>query len=96
MKLAKSIEFHLRQKRWSLTELSKKSGVSKSTLHAWTVGRKSINLENLKRVAAALETSVHQLVYGEPDPYESVGKEVLKEIFSGDVRITMHRIERQK
>lgn len=96
MKLGKSIEFHLRQKGWSITQLSKKSGVSKSTLHAWTVGRKSINLENLKRVAAALEISVHQLVYGEPDPFESVGKEVLKEIFSGDVRITVHRIERKK
>lgn len=65
-------------------------------MHAWTVGRGTINLEYLRKVANTLKISVHQLAYGEPNPHESVSEEVLREIFSGDVRVTLHRIERRR
>jgi hypothetical protein len=55
-------------------------------------------LNQLKQVASALEVSFHELCFGEPDPYEQKmdTEEVLRELFTGDVRVTLHRIERQK
>lgn len=95
MSISKNLKKRMDQKGWTLARLSKETGVNKSTLHAWTVGRGTINLDYLKKVASALEISVHQLAYGEPDPHEAIGQTVLKEIFSGDVRVTLHRIERK-
>lgn len=96
MSFSKNLQVHLKKKNWTLTRLAKETGINKSTLHAWTVGRGNINLNYLKKVSAALEVSVHQLAYGEPDPHEPLGVETLKEIFSGDVRVTLHKIERRK
>lgn len=66
------------------------------TIHAWTTGRKSINPDQLRKVAMILKVSVHELMFGEPDPHEPAADEVLREIFSGDVRVTLHRIERTR
>ena len=96
MSLGKNLQFYLKKKGWTLSQLSKRTGINKSTLHAWTVDRDAIRLDYLKEVASALEVSVYQLAYGEPDPYEAAGTEVLEQIFSGDVRVTLHRIERRR
>lgn len=80
----------------SVAELAKQTKVPKQTLHGWTLGRRSVDPDQLKRVAAALKVSLHELVFGEPDPFESKSAEILKEIFSGDVRVTLHRIERRR
>lgn len=96
MSLSKNLQLHLKKKNWTLAKLAKETGLNKSTLHAWTVGRGNIRLDYLKRVSQALEVSVYQLAYGEPDPYELAGEEILKEIFSGDVRVTLHRIEKKR
>jgi hypothetical protein len=50
----------------------------------------------VKKVAAALGVSLHELVFGEPDPFEVSGEELLREIFSGDVRVTLHPLDRKK
>ncbi|WP_413289299.1 helix-turn-helix domain-containing protein [Bdellovibrio sp. HCB337] len=96
MSLNKNLQIILKQKNWNLSRLAKETGINKSTLHAWTVGRGNIKLEYLRKVAVALEVSVHKLAYGEPDPFEEVSEEILNEIFSGDVRVTLHRIERRR
>lgn len=56
----------------------------------------SINPDQIKRVASILKISVHELLFDEPDSHDLIGEEILKEIFSGDVRITLHRTERRK
>jgi transcriptional regulator with XRE-family HTH domain len=94
--LSTNLQSLLKQKGWTLTRLANETGINKSTLHAWTVGRGNINLEYLKKVATALRVSVYQLAYGEPDPYEPASHEILREIFTGDVRVTLHRIDRNK
>jgi transcriptional regulator with XRE-family HTH domain len=96
MKLKDSVTVYAKKKAWSISRLAKESGVPVQTIHGWTVGRKPVNLDQLKKVASALQISIHQLVFGEPDPFESQGEEILKEIFSGDVRVTLHRIERKR
>ena len=96
MKLGSTLTQICKKKGWSLARLSRSSGVPTQTLHGWTTGRKAVQLDQLKKVAAALEISVHQLAFGEPDPHEFIGEEILREIFTGDVRVTLHRIERRK
>ena len=81
---------------WSLSKLARESGVPVATIHGWVAGRTRPDLGQLKKVATTLEVSIHELAFGESDPFETPGDEVLKEIFSGDVRISLHRIERRK
>ena len=78
----------------SLTKLAKDSGVPKATLHSWTTGTNP-NVEQLKKVAKTLQVSIHKLAFGISDPFEEVGVTVLKELFSGDVRVTLHKIEKE-
>ena len=96
MNFKDNLDKQLKIRGWTLARLAKECGVSKSTLHSWTTGRSALNLEKLKLVATALEISIHELVFGEPDPFEKPGDEILKEIFRGDVRVNLHRIERRR
>jgi len=81
-----------RQKGWTVAKLAKVSGVPVQTLHGWTAGKKPVNFDQVKKVATALEVSIHQIIFGEVDPYGSIDREVLEEIFSGDVRVTIHKL----
>lgn len=94
MRLPENIKRLCEERSWSLGDLAKKSGVPRTTLHHWTTGKATLNLEQLKRVSIILKVSVHELVWGEIDPFGKVPEEMLKEIFSGDIRITLHKIER--
>jgi len=96
MSFAENLINTMKSKRLSFAELAKKSGVSKSTIHGWTTGRRVQELKELKRVATILEVSIHELVFGEPDPFEAKSQEFLKELFTGDVRLTVHKIERMR
>lgn len=96
MKLGISILLLCKRRKLSLTQLSRICGVPTQTIHGWTTGKSAANLTQLKKVATALKISLHELAFGEPDPFESPSEEILKEIFSGDVRVTLHRIERRR
>ncbi|MBY0554228.1 helix-turn-helix transcriptional regulator [bacterium] len=85
----------LKQNNMTLTELSRKSKVPKTNLHSWTTGANP-QLDQLKRVCAVLEVPLHEMAFGESDPFEATSEEILKEIFTGDVRVTLHRIEKRK
>jgi len=95
MQLGKMITRFCEGKGWTIARLARESGVPKPTLHGWTTGRSALNLNQLRKVASALQVPLHELAFGEPDPYEKPGEEILKELFSGDVRISIHRIERR-
>lgn len=96
MKLSTTLLEYCRRKGWSLNRLAKETQIAVQTLHGWTTGRKNLNIEQLRIVAKALEVSLHGLCFGEPDPHATVDGELLKEIFSGDVRVTIHKIERRR
>lgn len=95
MKLAMNILSLCEKRSWTLSKLSKLSGVPIQTLHGWTTGKKVQNIDQLKSISKTLEISLHELIYGEPDPYQKIGDEILKELFTGDVRVTIHRIYRK-
>jgi len=80
----------------SLAALARKSGVALGTIQGWTspLKNKEPRISHLQKVASVLEVSIYFLMWGENDPHEKLGQEVLKELFSGDVRIQVSRIER--
>jgi transcriptional regulator with XRE-family HTH domain len=92
-KLGNNIEALCKKKRFSVASLARMSGVAKTTIHSWIQGS-SPNLGQLKKVCDVLEVPIYELAFGEPDPYQIPKEEILKEIFSGDVRVTLHKIER--
>jgi transcriptional regulator with XRE-family HTH domain len=96
MKLGSQLKNYCKDRGWTLTKLSKQSGVPIATLHGWANGRSRPDLQQLKKVAQALEVSLHTLAFGTPDPYEMGGEEVLRELFTGDLRVSIQKIERIK
>ena len=89
--LGKMILKHCAERGWTLAVLARRSGVPKPTLHGWTTGRNSTNPLQLKLVSQALGVSLHELIFGEPDPIGSGGSIPLEELFSGKVSITISR-----
>ncbi len=96
MKLGANLSSLCKKNGLTIARVAREAGIPIQTLHGWTGGRGSVKLEQLKKVASVLKISVHELAFGSPDPFESASEEVLKEIFSGDVRVTLHRIERKR
>ncbi len=96
MNLATNLKKFCKAKKLSITELARQTGVRQNTIHGWANGRRVLNLDDLKKVADVLEVSIHMLVYGSPDPHEAPSQEILKEIFSGDIRVTLHKIEKKR
>ncbi len=93
MMFGKTVQELCKIKGWTLSRLSKESSVPLSTLHVYCQGRTPA-LNHLKKIATALEVSIHRLAFNEPDPHGEISEQVLQEIFSGDVRVTVHRIKR--
>ena len=82
----------IKARRWTVAELSQKSGVSKNTITGWLSQNKEPSISQLKKVSNALGESLHKIAFGEPDPHEDLSREVLKKIFEGDVRVTISQI----
>lgn len=99
-KLKPNLNRLMTERKLTLAELSKKSGVARSSIHNWLTAsnQTKINITHVQKVAAALKVPLHELLFSEPDPFErrDVPREVLKELFSGDLRVTIHKIERQR
>lgn len=94
MNLGKNLSRIMKDKGLSLAALAKAAGVSKQTIHGWTAGRRVHDVAQLKKVATVLKMPIHDLLFGEPDPFVSPSEIVLRELFSGDVRVTIHKIEK--
>lgn len=95
MELSKNLLSLCKKKRLSLSALAKKSGVKQPTLHGWSTGRSVQNLDDLRKVCEVLEVGLYRLLFGTTDPYENKEAQ-FKELFQGDVRITIHRIEKEQ
>jgi transcriptional regulator with XRE-family HTH domain len=96
MKLGHTIQKLCEERGWTVAKLAREAGIPAQTIHNWSVARGAVNPDQVKKVSQVLGISMHFLFYGEPDPHEQPTGEILREIFSGDVRVTLHRIERVK
>lgn len=92
MELGKNITLLCRERNLTLSGLARLSGVKQPTLHGWTTGRSVQNLNDLKRVCEVLQVSLHTLIFGVKDPFENPDNELLKELFKGDIRVTIHKV----
>jgi transcriptional regulator with XRE-family HTH domain len=101
IKLNENLKRLMLERKMNQTQLSKITGIAKSTLNGYLNSNpkstEKIDIGQMKKIADALQTDFHDLLFGTPDPFSkaSLPKEVLHELFSGDVRLTVHRIERK-
>lgn len=93
MELEKNLTALCKKRKITLAALAKKSGVKQSTLHGWATGRSVHNLDDLRKVCSVLEIGLFTLLFGEADPFESQ-QEMLKEVFRGNIRVTIHKFEK--
>lgn len=64
MNLRAQLKIYLERSGMTATKLSKNSGVPNTTISDWLAGRQPRNLDQVKRVAEALGTSIDHLVFG--------------------------------
>lgn len=90
----------LKARGTSLAHLAREAKISKTTLHAWANGAQPTDLAAVKRLAAALNKSVHALLWGTEDPISKVSLDSarLQELFSGRflVDLTLKKIDDPK
>lgn len=94
----KNLERLLLSRGMTISTLAKKTGVSKSTLQGYVgaSGNFPSNPMVLKAIAEVFEISVHQLIFGEPDPF-SVSKNISDEIsLEGHFKIQLQRISNRE
>jgi transcriptional regulator with XRE-family HTH domain len=72
--LGRNLVVLLERRGWTQRQLAAASGVPYPTINFWTAGVARVDLDNLRRVAAALEVPVYQLAFGldRRDPYEGL------------------------
>lgn len=97
--LGQNLEKLLKEKNISPTKFAKKIQVSPKTLHEWIGknGRFPSKAEHLKSIARELDISIHELIFGEPDPKEVIFSLMESTtIFTGDFEITIKRKIKKK
>ncbi len=98
IQIAKVLTRLMKERRLSIKELSNLSGVPASTIHEWANGRSPRDPVRAKKLADALDISLNQLLFDEPDKNETIQiQSILKEdIFSGTFEINIKRIKDKK
>ena len=91
MELGKNILKRCSEKGITVAGLARLNGVKQPTIFGWTTGRAVHKIEDLKKVCVCLEISLHQLLFGCPDPFEKQDDKI-EEFVWGQVKIVMYRI----
>lgn len=94
MDLGKNILNKCKEKGITITHLARISGVKQPTLHGWTTGRSVKNVNDLKKICTVLEISIHELIFGEADPFAKQAP-IFERSISGDIRITISHISKK-
>lgn len=100
MQLKNILEKAMKDQGVTQTKLAQLARVPKATLHGYLnprVKQSKIDVAIVKRLCDILKLDFHEALFGTTDPNSkaSIPKEVLHELFKGDVRLTVHRIERK-
>ena len=98
IKISKVLSRIMKERKLSIKELSSMSGVPSSTLHEWVNGRAPRDPIKAKKLSDALDISLNQLLFDEPDKNETIQiQSILKEdVFSGVFEINIKRIKDKK
>lgn len=102
-KLRTHLKELLQQRGMTAAQLARASGVSKQTLSYWLGGGEPRGLEQLRRVATVLETTIDQLCFGEQipqknqkQPTDTIASLFGDEWISGVFEIKIRRIKNEK
>lgn len=93
LKIGTVLSAQLKEKRISVRELSKLSGVPASTLGEWINNRAPKNPVQAQRVAAVLGVSLHYFFFGEEDRQEPLQKIIGEDFFKGVFEISIKRVQ---
>jgi transcriptional regulator with XRE-family HTH domain len=92
MELAKNLTRLCQERGMTLTNLARLSGVKQPTPFGWSTGRAVHNLNDLRKVCGVLKISLHEILFGVPDPYLEEG--FIEELHWGNLKIHLYRIKR--
>ena len=80
-------------KRYSIKEVAKATGVPNSTLSEWLNNRTPKNPEQVRSVAKFLGVSLHFLLFGEEDSEEPLHKLLKEDVFNGTFEINIKTVK---
>ncbi len=88
----------IKDRRLTLKEVSKGSGVPATTLAEWQGNRTPKNPNQVRSVAKFLGISLHYLLFGEEDGQEPIQKIIRKDVFEGvyEIKITKMNINKSE
>lgn len=91
LKIAATLKKLMERNHFSLADISKETGVPKSTISDWLSNR-SPNPVQAVKVAKFFEVSLHYLLFGEEDTEEPLTKLIKQDVFTGTFEINIKRI----
>jgi transcriptional regulator with XRE-family HTH domain len=92
IKIATILNGLMKKKGIRIAELSKATGVPRTTLNEWSSNRSPKNPMQLRAVANYLGVSIHFLLFGEEDQQEPIQKIMKEEFFNGTFEVNIRRI----
>ncbi len=98
MKFKENLKLYLARKNVTAAELSRATGISKTTISSWTAGAPPKNLDQVKRVADFFEISVDELVFnsfGKIPQATSVIEQHREEINAGVFEVILRPIKKR-
>lgn len=94
MKLKDNLLQLLRDSDWTAAQLSRKSGVSKQVLSQWLNGASPKNIDQIKAVASAFNTTVDRLCFGPTESSSStIIEQHLGEIHAGKFEVILRKLK---
>lgn len=99
MTFGKNLKDAIAAKNLTVAKLARMTGISRSNLFAWLNDRKP-DVEQVKKVAIALEMSLNELLFGEPDEFAGDLQQSINQVFSkkqkffsGVFKITLEKLD---
>jgi len=89
MELARNLNRICKERGITLSSLARISGVKQPTLFGWSTGRAVHNLDDLKKVCGVLRISLHEILFGEPDPHQGDG--LIEELRWGKLTVRLYK-----
>lgn len=93
IKIGQTLSMLMKQKRMSLTEISKNTKVPVSTISEWLSNRTPKNPVQVSKVSKFLSVSLHFLLFGEEDSSEPIQRIIKNDIFQGTFEITLRKVK---
>lgn len=100
MSLKENLKAAMEDQKISITQLSKRAGVPVTTIHGLlnTSNQKRLDVVQLQKICNVLSVPLYEMIFSKPDPNAKteIGAETLTDLFRGDIRVVVQRINREK